>query len=89
MNDDEQPEAQAVLKLTVRPRIRDVYNVSMAQLANECAQNLDWVDQLEKLAKLGKNEDLIFKVYRAINNWVRSKLENRLPNDEDFENMIK
>ena len=40
------------------------------------------------MEQLAKNEVLIAKVYRAMNNWVRVKIDNALPNQENLDEMV-
>jgi len=78
-----------MLKLIVKPRIRNVNNISFEQLASELASEPEQVESLKKMERLSKKNDLIVKVYRAMNNWVRAKLENNLPSNENFAQMIE
>ena len=74
--------------MIVKPLVRSVDNISMEMLAGELADQTEQQETLKALEKLSNNEDLIIKVYRAMNNWVRAKIENRLPVANDFKTMI-
>ena len=76
------------LKMVVKPLHRNVENISLEMLAREIESDTAQQMELRALEKLAKNEDLIVKVQRAMNNWVRVKLENRLPSNDLMYDMV-
>ena len=74
--------------MIVKPLHRNVENISLEMLAREIETDTAQQMELRALEKLAKNEALIVKVQRAMNNWVRVKLENRMPTSEIMKDMV-
>lgn len=66
---------ECVLKVTVKPKKRDLTNITPEMLA-KLDPSHEIIKELEKLEKISKNSNMIQHVYRAMNNYVRMKLEN-------------
>ena len=80
----EQEEAKqipGVLSIVARPLVRNLDNISLEMLARELEPNSKEFEELKALEKLSKNKQLLSKVYRAMNNYVRSTLDNCAPAD--------
>ena len=64
-------------------------NISMTDLAATLDPESELFLDLFGLEHLAKNTDLLIKVQRAVNNYVRARLENRLPTIDELETLIK
>ena len=78
---------ETVLKCTLKPKNRDLTNITPDKLLNLDPSH-EIVTELGKLEKVTKNRNMIEKVYRALNNFVRMKLENQFPDQAQIKAMI-
>ena len=75
--------------LTVKPRVRNSENIPMEMLTAALNPESDLFLDLFGIEAIANNFDLFIKVYRAMNNWIRFKLENRYPTVDELKLMIE
>ena len=87
-NGGSQAVPDAVVKLTTKPRVRNMDNISLSAVAAVLDPESDLFLELSAIEALAKNQDLFIKVHRAMNNWVRVRLEGAAPSQDQLRQMI-
>ena len=64
----------------------NIDNVSSVSL--EKFQNSALATELNSVRRLSRNQELISRVFSAINNYIRVRLGNNMPSQNDLEQMV-
>lgn len=59
-------------------------NISMDMLSSVIEPASETFEDLSSIGSIALNKELFVKAYRAINNWVRVRLQNELPSTEQL-----
>jgi len=66
--------------------VLNIDNVSSVSL--EKFQNSALATELNSVRRLSRNQELISRVFSAINNYIRVRLGNNMPSQNDLEQMV-